>query len=82
MKVYILSIPVSTVRDDFPSFSNINCLVHLYVDILQFLIVSILDACDLINAESPFWDGLVGVERLDGAEKIMVVIKAKINQNE
>lgn len=37
---------------------------------LQFFIVSILEACDLINVGSPFWDGLVGVDRLDGAEKI------------
>lgn len=59
---------MSTVLDDFPSFSNINCFVHLYVDILQFLMVSILEAWDLIKEGSPLW-GLVGVERFDGAIK-------------
>jgi len=37
---------------------------------LQFLIVSILDEEDLTIVESPFWAGVVGVDRLEVAVNI------------
>lgn len=39
----------STVRVDLPNFSSINCRVHLYVDMLQFLMESIFEAPFLMN---------------------------------
>lgn len=66
---YIYHLPVSTVLDVLPSFSNISCFVHLYVEILQFLIVSIFDCCAFITVGSPFCVGLMGVVgTVDGAE--------------
>lgn len=53
-------LPASTVRDVFPNFSNINCFVHLYVEMDQFLIFSIREAPVLITVESSF--GVVGVD--------------------
>ena len=52
-------------REDFPSFSNISCLVHLYVEMLQFLMVSIFDVGERSNlgTSSPF----SGLEVLDEA---------------
>lgn len=52
--------PASTVLDDLPNFSNINCLVHLYVEMDQFFKFSILD--EVFNTvASSFCIGLVGV---------------------
>lgn len=44
-----------------PNFSSINCRVHLYVDMLQFLIVSIFEAPLFKNVESPLNGDVSGV---------------------
>lgn len=54
-------VPASTVLDVLPSFSNISCLVHLYVDMDQFLRDSILDELVLIKV----FDSLVGLTGTD-----------------
>ena len=60
MELNHVNLPESTVRDVFPSFSYINCLVHLYVEILQFLMLSILLWAVRIVCVSPFWIGVFG----------------------
>jgi hypothetical protein len=57
----LTELPASTVLDDFPNFSNMSCLVHLYVDMDQFLRFSIRDEVFKI-VESSFWVGVVGVK--------------------
>lgn len=52
--------PKSTVRDVFPNLSYINCLVHLYVEILQFFRLSILLWVVRMVCVSPFWTGVLG----------------------
>ena len=52
--------PKSTVRDVFPNLSYINCLVHLYVEILQFFKLSILLWVVRMVCVSPFWTGVLG----------------------
>jgi len=71
-------VPVSIVLEVFPSLSNINCLVHLYVEMLQFFIVSILDGGERISLGicSPFC-GLVAslfmaAPEMDGADTIII----------
>lgn len=58
----------STVLVDLPNFSIINWRVHLYVDILQFLSVSIFEALFLNSVDSPFMDdGVIGDNGVAGA---------------
>lgn len=59
-------LPASTVRDDFPSFSDKSCFVHLYVEMDQDFIVSILLELDRTKAP-PFSElGEVGVGVANG----------------